>query len=302
VLAPGGKLAALRDFGKPDIRVWDLTRDMLSKTISTDGALLHGLSWAPDAREMIITSAADDDHTQLVWWSLFDGKALNRSRSDGSVRGAGFVDGGKNVALVTTGSMRNARLGLKVWERETNMVRSAKIPDIAPFAGDISFAPKGMLVALADSDNSIKLWDRAKEAVVGELLKHDGHINLSRFSPDGALLLTSGWDETVRLWDTASGALLWSQRTHLKAQDAAFSPDGKRLAIAHQGWVQVIDLPTGRWRSIWRTSDGWMTHDSSGQYACEASGCKLVRFRGLDAMLLPEEDKATKPFMGLKGW
>lgn len=302
ILSPRGSYAALRDFAKPDLRIWDLNRDALAATVPTDGALPHGLSWGPGEQELLITSPDADDHTRLVWWSIAEDKVINRSRSDGSVRSAGFVDGGRNAALVTTGTARGARLGLRVWERETNMMRSAKIPDIAPFAGDVSFSPQGMLVALASEDNTIKLWDRAKEAIVGALDRHDGHINLARFSPDGTLLLTSGWDETVRLWSTETNKLIWSQRTHLKAQDAAFSPDGRRLAIAHQGWVQVIDLPTGQWRTIWRMRDGWLSYASSGQYACDGAACALARLRGQGGALLAADDAAAKPLNGIKPW
>lgn len=182
------------------------------------------------------------------------------------------------------------------------MVRSAKIPDIAPFSGDIHFAGTGMLVAISDADYTVKLWDRAAQAITRTLPKHGGHINLARFSPDGALLLTSGWDETVRLWDTRTGDLLWSQRALLKAQDAAFSPDGKRLAIAHQGWVQLIDLPTGRWRVMWRFEDGALMVDSAGRHGCEGAACGRLAGRDKDGAPLAGEDAAIKAQSGLAPW
>jgi hypothetical protein len=66
--------------------------------------------------------------------------------------------------------------------------------------------------------------------------------------------------------------------------------------------VQVIDLPTGQWRTIWRMRDGWLSYASSGQYACDGAACALARLRGRDGALLAADDAAAKPFNGIKPW
>jgi WD40 repeat protein len=159
-----------------------------------------------------------------------------------------------------------------------------------------------MLVAMADQDDTIKLWDRAEEKIVATLSKHDNHINTVRFSPDGSLLVSGSWDETTRVWDTATARAVWTLPAPLKATAASFSPDGRQLAVAYQAWVQVFDLSTGRWRKLWRTEDGWLIHDSGGQYACDDAGCAHVRFRGQDNAMIDANAANVRPLKGLKRW
>lgn len=90
-------------------------------------------------------------------------------------------------------------------------------------------------------------WPRGLER---RLLWHsrDGFANGLALSPDGKLLVSTGWSGSrcVKFWDAASGALLDalpSLATAISA--AAFSPDGKRLAIGTvQGPIYLLDSQT----------------------------------------------------------
>ncbi len=90
-------------------------------------------------------------------------------------------------------------------------------------------------------------WPRGLER---RLLWHsrDGFANGLALSPDGKLLVSTGWSGSrcVKFWDAASGELLDalpSLATAISA--AAFSPDGKRLAIGTvQGPIYLIDSQT----------------------------------------------------------
>jgi WD40 repeat protein len=84
-----------------------------------------------------------------------------------------------------------------------------------------------------------------------EILNRDGPGGVPRrlaFSPDGTRLLgIHAWSHEVKLWDVGTGEVILS----LPAQaDAAFSPDGKRIATAGlgpaQGAVKVRDADTGQ--------------------------------------------------------
>jgi WD40 repeat protein len=65
----------------------------------------------------------------------------------------------------------------------------------------VAFAPDGRLLATADHDGMVKLWN----VVTGRLLASlDGRTNWLggvAFSPDGRTLAAIGNDTDVRLWD-----------------------------------------------------------------------------------------------------
>jgi WD40 repeat protein len=65
-------------------------------------------------------------------------------------------------------------------------------------------------------------------------------------SPDGSWLLTSGGRE-YRLWDTATWKQISSYGTAPPLGTAAFSPDGRLLAVADsKGTVRLLSVPSGQ--------------------------------------------------------
>jgi tetratricopeptide (TPR) repeat protein len=65
------------------------------------------------------------------------------------------------------------------------------------------------------------------------------------FSGDGKRWAASGVDHTVAIWDCSSGAVVARSRQGPEAaMDLAFSPDGRRLAIATRRQIKLVDAET----------------------------------------------------------
>jgi WD40 repeat protein/serine/threonine protein kinase len=80
------------------------------------------------------------------------------------------------------------------------------------------------------------------------------------FSPDGRRLVSSGSTNGVwwvKLWDVKTGEEL---RTLKEAGNAAFSPDGKRLAVATEKHVKLLDAETGQETLSLKAVTGWVNN------------------------------------------
>lgn len=120
----------------------------------------------------------------------------------------------------------------------------------------IAYSPKGDLLASADADGNVRLWNPGTREPIGKPLPADpgtsssNGVNAVAFSPDGSLLASADADGTVKLWDPTTGRLVRELTTRpsgdLGVEDVAFSPGGSLLASADaDGYVKLWNPATG---------------------------------------------------------
>ena len=145
-----------------------------------------------------------------------------------------------------------------VWVRVWDAATGREVHSLQTAGGtqELAFSSDRARVAKRGFDNS-SVWDLATGR---ELLRTAGGAAMA-FSPDGKLLANAARpranqkDWTVQVWDAGSGQERFTLRGGPgRAACLAFSPDGRRLAVAFQespgvyqvGRLTVMDVANGR--------------------------------------------------------
>jgi len=178
-----------------------------------------------------------------------------------------------NVAVSPDGATIVTAHGLErggewwVWDAKTGAV-TAKVaePNVVRF---VCFSPDGSLVATANFDNAVRIYDAKTHKLIAYGHQatggHTGGVNAIAFSADGALLASAGLDKTARVWNVAEAVArhrgaegnptvsipprIVFEGFEQSVYSVALSPDGKKLVTGGQdGSVRlerVADDPCG---------------------------------------------------------
>jgi RNA polymerase sigma factor (sigma-70 family) len=103
-----------------------------------------------------------------------------------------------------------AKGGLRVPERTVRVFEVATAAELLslPLAYQprVAFSADGRLLAVADSDRSILVWDLARGREQRRITGFDAEVTSLGFSPDGRRLLSGLGDSTVLVWDVGARA------------------------------------------------------------------------------------------------
>lgn len=119
----------------------------------------------------------------------------------------------------------------------------------------LAFSPDGKSIAIAGTDNAIRVFDLASGHQKMLIEQHADWILELAFSPDGSHLVSASRDKSARVFDAKTGSLENSYSGHNDLVSAvAFAPDGKLVFTA------------GRDRKIhgWNPADAKRTRELNG--------------------------------------
>ncbi|MCW3099957.1 MAG: repeat, subgroup [Chthonomonadaceae bacterium] len=97
----------------------------------------------------------------------------------------------------------------------------------------MAFSPDNTTLAIGDADESITLWNYRTGERLHSMRAHVGWIGMLQFSSDGSLLACASehYRKIAEIWRVRSGELFRTMVTSGDTYSAAFSPDGRTIAL-----------------------------------------------------------------------
>ncbi|MEO1995803.1 MAG: protein kinase, partial [Planctomycetaceae bacterium] len=214
--------------------------------------------FSPDGKNMAVVYARLNGGVIQIW-SLPEGKKRQEIQVNGE-RLTSIVFSPQSD-LVFTGSHPGKGV-VRVWNvNDGGEVLDRPTLNAPTGVFRMAMNPKGIL-ATANMDASITVWDVEQGKTVGKLTGHGSYAVGLAFSPDGKRLLSSSEDMTVKLWDLTLSRELLTFRDHLPGEavyGVAWSGDGRTIAsVGRDGALKLRRLNRFT-ASTGAQDDSWVT-------------------------------------------
>jgi WD40 repeat protein len=211
-------------------QLWDPATGKEIRSFDTDIIYLAGMAFSPDNKSVACGGAGG----YLARFDLATGKM---EASGGGVFGpVRFGDDGKiifsvdRLKRIAIFDAQKLELTRTIVAGEDNTEEIKLPPDRRQLWAWPNDTNK--IVALADSDTTIRLIDIVNSKLLG-VLTLDSQVKAFCFSPNGSKLATGGLDQVIHLLDVDTRKIVRNLPGHIGAVNAlSWSPDGKYLASA----------------------------------------------------------------------
>jgi WD40 repeat protein/serine/threonine protein kinase len=235
--------------GQPgEVLVWDLNtgKELFNLRGHTDP--IYGVVFSPDGRRLVSIS---QDHTAKVWDTRTGDEVLTiRAHSD-TVRAVAFSpDGWQLVTAGADGIIKIWDASFKLNEKPDHELYRLEGHEAPVFS--VAFHNDSHLLTALSDNETIRNWDLTGIQKVDQEIQIEPQIYTFSLRRDGKQLATATSNGVIHLLDpqtlTIQGRLMGHPAGPVKG--IAYSPDGKRLAMAH--WDRSI------W--IWDIATEQITH------------------------------------------
>ncbi len=270
--SPDGRYLAYGG-GDATVRVWDVENGVERFIFRGHTAPVESVQFSPDGRRLASSSPTETGavkvwdltrHPEHGTFARIRGRAQDafnvwdltrRTNSPGLSRGGPEIEalafqskGNRLISVTVGGALQtwDASTGVLLQQRAVPMTEELVSPAILA-----AFSPGGELLAARSKEENrlVRVWDVTSGAEVSALRGHTLPIFCVRFSADGRRVATCAWDTArpgeaneVKVWDARTGKLLATIPGSGQIVSAAWSPDGKWLALGGQdGGVSLLD-------------------------------------------------------------
>jgi WD40 repeat protein len=180
-----------------------------------------------------------------------DAKTQTRQARGGKLAGEAQADLSTNPQLSVQLALRAATLApghqtADVLRESLAAMREIKVVRLGGNIVTAGFAPQGERLLVASTNGRVGLYDRAGRQVA--LLPRQHALTEAAWSPDGRLFATGEFGGDVSLWRVGRAAPV--RRIHTPSAVNALSFDRTTLLVASGTHVRLVDLATGRVKTI----------------------------------------------------
>lgn len=194
-----------------------------------EGSSCNTLSLSADGRRLLTCSW---DKTARLW-DPADSRLWKELRLEAGCYDCSLSPDGRLAALAIGNR-------LEIWDLESGRRVSSYEGPPGGQLTEVCFSPDGKRVAAAGGEHPAVVWDVADQQVAGTLQHEGSTASTVSWSSAGEFLATSGGGR-VDLWNARTLEFVRDYQVGDRAANQlAFSPDGRRLAVAADA-ITVID-------------------------------------------------------------
>ena len=241
-------------------RVWDITPAKESLFIPIDPPWSRVISYSPDGTQILTDYPAEN--AAKIWDGISGKELLTLSGPTAQIVATIYSPDGKMAAAAYDDRT------IIIWNAETGK-QLVKLVGHTGSLSSGSFSPDGTRLASGSANGELIIWNLAsgktfftlQGPTVGssplESVQQSYAILSIAYSPDGKHLVSGDSDGFGIIWDAATGEKIFtiaheegiSGDAYIPEAilDAAYSPDGRHLALAgDRGTTRILDAVTGK--------------------------------------------------------
>ncbi|HEX2993958.1 MAG TPA: hypothetical protein VHP14_04005, partial [Anaerolineales bacterium] len=146
-----------------------------------------------------------------------------------------FSPDGQTMALLVNASVQ-------IWDLRTGK-KTLTLPEFNREIFSMEFSPAGNLLAMAD--HNVRLWQVSPKKMIGTLEINGDQITDIAFNSDGTRAAFASTMEDAQVWDMSTHRRILTLKPECRTVYLAYSPDGKKLALAGECGIELFDAVSG---------------------------------------------------------
>lgn len=208
---------------------------------------------------------------RVVLWDIVTGKRITTLGDDYDTLLTADIRPDQSQVAVGSPS----RL-VKIFSTKTGELQH-KIKKHTDWITAVAFSPNGQVLATADRNGGISLWDPDNAQELFTLAGHKSAITALSWRGDSKLLASSSEDGTVKLWEMQEGKQFKTWDAHGPgALCVNYSHDGRLVTCGRDSNITLWDANGSKIRSVTTTNNlplrVTFSHDDSTIFASDFSG------------------------------